>query len=199
MFPKNKSPKMLKIYAERMQKALEKYYANPVKCKNCLSVIEVPEGGKPSEIKTRKFCSHACSAKFNNQGKTRHHKGNTCRVCNKLILAQQNFCSKDCREILYSKNKKERVKKSGKYVISWRQRTKLRAVFYKGGCCQICGYDKSVRALQFHHYITGEKDFSISRVSKSWQAIKNELDKCILLCANCHAEVHEGLFSLIRL
>ncbi len=90
----------------------------------------------------------------------------------------------------------ERAKKSGSYVVSWRQRTKLRAIAYKGGSCQICGYDKSVRALQFHHLIPGEKDFNISRASKSWQSIKKELEKCLLLCSNCHAEVHEGIINL---
>jgi len=199
MFSKNKSPKMFEHYKTRIKKALENYYANPVKCKNCWSIIQVPDGVKPAEIRRRKFCSQACSAKYNNQGKTRHHKGNTCRVCSKLILAQQNFCSADCREIHYSKRKLDRNKRSGGYVVSWRQRTKHRAVFYKGGCCELCGYDKSVRALQFHHLLKGEKDFNISSVSKSWQSIKGELDKCILLCSNCHAEVHEGIVSLITL
>jgi predicted nucleic acid-binding Zn ribbon protein len=184
-------------YTNGRQAALDTYYKNPVSCKNCLSVSRVPENVKPSEIRRRKFCSQSCSAKYNNQGKTRHHNGNTCRVCKKIVLAQQNFCSTDCRTIYYSKRKAERSKKSGGYVVSWRQRTKRRAIFYKGGCCQLCGYSKSVRALQFHHLSPGEKDFNVSRASKSWQTIKNELDKCILLCSNCHAEVHEGIVSLI--
>ncbi len=196
MFPKNKSPKWLEIYKGRMQKALDRYYANPVKCKNCLCVIQVPEGRKPSLVKTRKFCSHSCSAKHNNLGVTRHHNGNTCRICEKLIAFNLKFCSRDCREILSSQRKLERAKRAGSHVISWRQRTKLRAIAYKGGACQICGYNKAVRALQFHHLIPGEKDFNISRASKSWQSIKTELDKCILLCSNCHAEVHEEIVEL---
>ncbi len=196
MFPKNKSPKWLEIYKGRMQKALDRYYANPVKCKNCLCVIQVPEGRKPSLVKTRKFCSHSCSAKHNNLGVTRHHNGNTCPICEKLIAFNLKFCSRDCREILSSQRKLERAKRAGSHVISWRQRTKLRAIAYKGGACQICGYNKAVRALQFHHLIPGEKDFNISRASKSWQSIKTELDKCILLCSNCHAEVHEEIVEL---
>lgn len=180
-----------------MSKALIEYYKNPVICNKCLSIITVPDGVKPSEIRRRKFCSKSCSAKYNNRGKQRNYKKNCCKVCHKLILAHQNFCSKDCREILYSKRKQERTRNSGKYVVSWRQRTKLRAVFYKGGSCQLCGYDKSIRALQFHHLSNGEKDFNISSVSKSWQTIKAELDKCILLCANCHAEVHDGIISFL--
>ena len=187
---------MLKCYKERMQKALDRYYANPAKCESCATVIQVPEGRKPSLIKRQKFCSHSCSAKRNNLGVTRHHNGNTCQVCEKLIPFNLKFCSKDCREILSSRRKLERAKKSGSYIVSWRQRTKLRAIAYKGGSCQNCGYDKSVRALQFHHLIPGEKDFNISRASKSWQSIKKELEKCLLLCSNCHAEVHEGIINL---
>jgi predicted nucleic acid-binding Zn ribbon protein len=197
MIGKNPSPKMLESYGARRQKALDRYYANPAKCGHCKEIIQVPDNIKPSEIRRRKFCSKNCSAKYNNQGKTRHHKGNTCKVCRKLIFAQQNFCSIDCREIHYSKRKLERRKKFGSYVITWRQRTKQRAIFYKGGCCQLCRYDKSVRALQFHHLSEGEKDFNISSVSKAWQTIKNELDKCVLLCSNCHAEVHDGLISIL--
>lgn len=187
---------MLEHYKGRKQKSIDRYYASPVICKNCACIIQVPEGTKPSSIKKKKFCSRSCAAKYNNLGVTRNHKGNSCRVCGKLIAGNKNFCSNDCREIIYTKNRLERAKKSGSYVISWRQRTKLRAIAYKGGCCQICGYDKSVRALQFHHLNSGEKDFNISKVTKSWQTVKSELDKCILLCSNCHAEVHEGVTNL---
>lgn len=187
---------MLEHYKSRRQKALNRYYVNPVKCQTCLSVIQVPEGRKPSLVKRQKFCSRSCAAKNNNLGVTRHHSGNRCQVCGKLIAVNLKFCSTDCREVLSSKRRFERIKKSGSHVISWRQRTKLRAITHKGGACQICGYNKSVRALQFHHLKPGEKDFNISSASKSWQSIKKELDKCILLCSNCHAEVHDGLINL---
>jgi predicted nucleic acid-binding Zn ribbon protein len=175
MFPKNKSPKMPECYAGRMQKALDRYYANPVKCKNCLSVIQVPKGVKPSLMKRQKFCSHSCSAKYNNLGVTRHHNGNTCRVCEKLIPFNLKFCSKDCRGIISSQRKLERAKKTASRVVSWRRRTKLRAIAHKGGSCQVCGYHRLVRALQFHHLITGEKDFNISRASKCWESVKKNL------------------------
>lgn len=71
---------------------------------------------------------------------------------------------------------------------------KIRAVEYKGGCCERCGYDKYYGALQFHHRNPNTKDAAWSELRKrTWTAIKKEIDKCDLLCANCHAEVHEEL------
>ena len=73
------------------------------------------------------------------------------------------------------------------------QKNKLRAVYYKGGKCQLCGYNKSIRALQFHHIDPNEKDFGISGGTKSFEKMKPELDKCILVCSNCHCEIHDGI------
>ena len=69
------------------------------------------------------------------------------------------------------------------------------ALEYKGGKCSICGYNKCVKALEFHHLESDKKDFGISAkgYTRSWDSIKEELNKCILLCANCHREVHEGI------
>lgn len=71
-----------------------------------------------------------------------------------------------------------------------RRRIKLKAVAYKGGRCQNCGYDKCVGAMDFHHTNPHEKDFTISGNAGRWEIIKEELDKCELLCKNCHAEQH---------
>ncbi len=82
-----------------------------------------------------------------------------------------------------------------RYNISERRRRhKLQSLEYKGGKCKRCGYDKSVNALSFHHLDPLEKDFTLSSFFyKKFQKIKIELDKCILLCHNCHAEEHEQL------
>ena len=78
-------------------------------------------------------------------------------------------------------------------VITWRQRTKIKAVEYKGGCCQKCDYKKSIRALTFHHIDPKQKDFGISGKSYSFEKIKKEIDKCVLLCSNCHSEAHDEI------
>lgn len=75
---------------------------------------------------------------------------------------------------------------------------KKKAIEYKGEKCQICGYDKCENSLTFHHLDPSEKEFTISeRYNLSWEKLKKELDKCILLCANCHGEEHaKGQYTL---
>ena len=65
-------------------------------------------------------------------------------------------------------------------------------VEYKGGSCVICGYNHYMGALEFHHLNPKEKDFNLSHMKKYTfdEKIKNELDKCILVCSNCHREIH---------
>jgi len=85
------------------------------------------------------------------------------------------------------------IKKKNNYlhVKSSRQRNKIRAIEYKGGKCEICSYDSCTAALEFHHKDPSIKDFGISTNSnKAWSKIKIELDKCVLVCANCHREIH---------
>lgn len=94
--------------------------------------------------------------------------------------------------------KKEKTRKmsNSEAVIDWRKRKKIELVKYKGGKCEICSYNKSVNALQFHHKNPKDKDFTVSGKSLSFEKLKKEVDKCVLVCANCHAEIHEGLIQL---
>jgi 5-methylcytosine-specific restriction endonuclease McrA len=80
-------------------------------------------------------------------------------------------------------------------VVRRRKKLKELAIEYKGGKCERCGYCKSHRALEFHHLNPAEKDFGIGDKghTRSFEKIKVELDKCIMLCANCHREEHERL------
>ncbi len=91
-------------------------------------------------------------------------------------------------------NKKNKILKTkSQAVVDWRKRKKIELVKYKGGCCEKCGYNKSYEVLQFHHINPNEKDFTISGKSYSVERLKKEVDKCILVCANCHREIHEEL------
>ncbi len=74
------------------------------------------------------------------------------------------------------------------------RRTKKSRVDYKGGCCEKCGYSKSTSALQFHHKDPSTKEFGIAALNTDSDnpKIREELDKCSLLCANCHYEEHNS-------
>jgi len=81
-------------------------------------------------------------------------------------------------------------------VINWKKDKKIKLVEYKGGKCEKCGYDKCIRALDFHHIDPLQKDFDISSNSYSFEKMKKEADKCILVCANCHREIHAGYLKI---
>jgi hypothetical protein len=106
-------------------------------------------------------------------------------------------CSVCAKEYQYHhKDTKSHTKtKCGSCLVNQRRLVlKQKCVEYKGGKCERCNYNKSLRALTFHHIDPKEKDFSISgNHCRSFESVKKELDKCILLCANCHAEEHERI------
>jgi hypothetical protein len=79
-----------------------------------------------------------------------------------------------------------------------RRAVKAILVAEAGGACQICGYDRCLRALEFHHRDPGEKEFGIGRYghTRSLARARAEVAKCVLLCSNCHMEVEDGLTSL---
>ena len=81
-------------------------------------------------------------------------------------------------------------------AVAERRRTvKAQLVAEAGGCCAACGFDAYAGALQFHHRDPSTKVFALSDqgVTRSLSAARDEARKCVLLCANCHAEVEAGL------
>jgi transposase len=116
------------------------------------------------------------------------------------IRGVQRICPKHGRTIFVSRPEggfrcgRCRVAAVGK----WRRRVKERLVQRAGGECEICGYSRYYGALQFHHIDPGSKEFSISRngTTRSFDEVCAEADKCVLLCANCHAEVEAGAADL---
>ena len=81
------------------------------------------------------------------------------------------------------------------YLAKKRVERKNKAIAYKGGCCTTCGYNRCRQALEFHHVNPADKVFSCDSgnlSNKKWETVQRELDKCILLCANCHRELEYG-------
>ena len=75
-----------------------------------------------------------------------------------------------------------------------RKRLREKAVQYKGGKCINCGYNRCQAALDFHHVDPSLKEFGVSMdgITRSWERVQKELDKCVLVCSNCHREIHAG-------
>jgi len=106
--------------------------------------------------------------------------------------------------------KRTKVKGGKKYTESWcrectkrrtaalyqrvKEKRKREAVEYKGGKCIKCGYNKYIHVLEFHHRDPATKDRSIKQLGrdKLTDRLRKELDKCDLLCANCHREILRG-------
>jgi Helix-turn-helix domain len=84
------------------------------------------------------------------------------------------------------------------HVAEKRRRIKRQLVLEAGGRCELCGYDRCDGALQFHHLDRDTKRFAISGegVTRALAKAREEAAKCVLLCANCHAEVEGGLAQL---
>ena len=119
--------------------------------------------------------------------------GKTYAVCSqceekKEFISDNFYIKPDGRHHVWCKpcSNKKSVKRLRDYKSS--------CVEYKGGKCQSCGYTKCNRALAFHHIDPSKKLFEVNSnkmFAVSWQRVKDELDKCILLCSNCHAELHD--------
>ncbi len=69
---------------------------------------------------------------------------------------------------------------------------KKKLVSFKGGVCQVCGYSRCLVVLDFHHIDESTKEFELSQrgLTRSWEKIINEAEKCLLVCSNCHREIH---------
>ena len=108
-----------------------------------------------------------------------------------LSVHKCSLCGEDDPSKFYGNKKYRCGDCHNKYTIAKARESKRKAVIYKGGGCAECGYNKCIAALEFHHINSKEKDPNFGKM-KNWkfERIKEELDKCVLLCANCHREEH---------
>lgn len=150
-------------------------------CKNPECQKQIPNqlavNGKKFYRGKRTYCLE-CSP-FGEKRRIKDGEKRFCSVCEKEYFVHKNWKSKNicmpCR------------------VNGDRFQKKLKAIDYLGGKCVDCGYlgSKCPDALAFHHKDPSKKSFNISgKHCLSWEKIKQELDKCELLCHNCHSERH---------
>lgn len=103
-----------------------------------------------------------------------------------------NLCD---REFVYSREQRT-TKNTCRTCLINRHRFKLKAymIDYKGGLCQLCGYNECHRSLDFHHVDPAQKVSNLGgKHCVGWDTLRSELDKCVLLCRNCHGEVEDAV------
>jgi len=150
----------------------------PKICRKCQSEfpIKMKIDGKERNLNNRKFCL-SCSPFGSRNTKPDDPARQTIRSNAKP----------------YSEwtEKAQQENKARQYY--YRHKRMKKCIELKGGKCKNCGYNKCTRSLCFHHVNPKEKSFEITSrtiMSNSWDKIKKELDKCDLLCHNCHNEFH---------
>mgnify|MGYP002776999935 FL=1 len=165
-------------------------------CKLCENTIptKLKIDGKVRNLNNRKYCLDCSPFGEHNTRQLENIEADTaiCCQCHQQLPVTNFYKTPQGRLKAYCK-KCWALRKRG-YV----QRFKLQCVRYKGNRCCICSYQKCIGALEFHHLNPNEKDFGISKRGGRGaftDKVKAELDKCILVCANCHREIHEGMHS----
>ena len=109
------------------------------------------------------------------------------KTCSKGVVGTCRLCAQEYKRKWYASNQERRSKK---HRESFRLK-KLQAIEYMGGMCADCKKQYPPYVYQFHHLNPDEKDFNPSSAG-SFKSMKPELDKCIMLCANCHMVRHYG-------
>jgi hypothetical protein len=163
-------------------------------CNKCSSCFPNRKqiNGRCTNLSRRRYCLE-CSP-FGQHNTRRLHgkepwtpfkgKNVACKRCGRVYIYDKRLGhnTTECNSCVMNKNRRAR---------------KIKAVEYKGGKCERCGYSKCLRALEFHHRDKTTKDFQISHMcSMSWERLKNELDKCDLVCSNCHQEEEDSRVRL---
>jgi len=100
---------------------------------------------------------------------------------NELTEGKERFCSPSCKNTYH--------------VDKRRKKLKTLAMQHLGGKCERCGYSKCHQALEFHHRDPTQKDFGIGHkgYTRAWEKVRVEIEKCVLVCSNCHREIHAEL------
>ena len=147
------------------------------------------ECGAEKEVQTSHLRSGAIKSCGSNDCKTTHNEYiKICPICNK------QFSTDTDRRIYCYECSPLQSDGGAEYQKTKQRAIKHQLIIYKGGKCERCGYDKCEGALQFHHKNPLEKEFTLSQINLSKELnmdmLYKEVDKCELLCANCHAEEH---------
>jgi hypothetical protein len=159
-------------------------------CRNCTNSFpnRVSIDGKVRNLSNRTLCLD-CSPFGTNHFKLKQ----------KIMGNEERICQSCQRKYMYKRNAGHSLSNCNtcRQAIH-RKKVKARAIAYKGGKCKVCSYNKFPGALEFHHLDPSLKNFEIGSdgYKVKWEKLQAELDKCILLCSNCHAEVEGGILNV---
>jgi hypothetical protein len=150
------------------------------KCIKCNSLFPkvITREGKQIKLRHRKYCFNCHPLKCFTENQ---EWDSTCNKCGRNFLydRKKGHTHNVCNSCLTNKRRVE---------------IKLKLVEAKGGKCIICGYNKCIQALGFHHRDPTTKKFTISGShNRTMESLLSEIEKCELVCANCHIEVEVGL------
>jgi hypothetical protein len=145
--------------------------------------------GKTRNLSSRKYCLD-CSPfdKHNTKNLLKSDvpeykiTGRNCKLCNKLYFNKGTRCWSCLTRV-------------------GRERKSNKLYGLLGDKCWVCGYDKCRQALEFHHFDPKQKEFGLSarEMQYAWKRVWKEAQKCCLLCANCHREVHAGILDITEI
>ena len=145
---------------------------------------------------------------FNKNKSNKNGHCSYCRDCSKIIAKEyynnNKFAVSLTNKRSYIKNIETHKRLTKKYNMKNREKLlkkqqlyieniKIKCLNYKTNYCIMCGYNSNIKALHFHH-VDGTKENKLStlyRDNRNWEIIKKELDKCIVLCSNCHSAIHD--------
>lgn len=168
-------------------------------CKKCKNKFpnSIKIDGKRRNLQKRRFCLD-CSPHLahNTRDLTKILPGQLledgrklCLKCNQAFTIEKFYFSKG-RYRPYCKTCEI------KSAVEAQHQQKQKIVDFKGGQCQKCGYNRCLDALELHHHDPNGKESSIRFTNNSWHKVVKEIEKCELLCANCHREVHKEMRSM---
>ena len=115
----------------------------------------------------------------------------------RLCGRQRRFCSLQCKNADTNHRNQNYTRQQDRGL-----QRKLALIQKAGGSCTRCGYDRNVAALTWHHIDPATKSFHLdirSLSNRNERSIRRELEKCVLVCANCHAEIHSPQLDMSRL
>ena len=176
---------------------IKKYYENPNICKNCKGIIEVKYGQRLSDVRRKKFCSHNCSASYNNKNRTnkeriicpqcggkKHPDGKICKICyNNNRSINEKTLGYYIKGQKYLTSKCQHIRKHARDVIEKSDKEKV---------CSYCKNHEFDEILEVHH-VKSILEFDLNTKIK----VINDISNLIWLCPNHHSMCEKGLIRVI--